>query len=145
MHQPTNRTNRYAKPMPPKCFRCQQPGHRSNECPQKRSVHLIEDTGDNEAGYEDAYAQDFDYGELDIQNGDSRDHVVCILPKLLLTPKQAMNTQRNSFFKTRHTINKKVCNVIIDSRCSENVVFKALVKALGLVIEPHPRPYKIGW
>lgn len=47
--------------------------------------------------------------------------------------------------KKRCIINKKVCNRIIDSESGENVISKALVKALGVLIEPHPKPYKIGW
>lgn len=35
--------------------------------------------------------------------------------------------------------------MIIDSVSSENVVSKALARALELLTEPHPKPYKIGW
>lgn len=35
--------------------------------------------------------------------------------------------------------------MIIDSGSSENVVSKALVKALSLETEKHPCPYKIRW
>ena len=35
--------------------------------------------------------------------------------------------------------------MIIDSGSSENIVSKALVKALSLETEKHPCPYKIGW
>ncbi|KAK0587460.1 hypothetical protein LWI29_023138 [Acer saccharum] len=38
-----------------------------------------------------------------------------------------------------------VCNVIIDNGSSENIISKALVKALNLSTERHPKPYKIGW
>ena len=38
-----------------------------------------------------------------------------------------------------------MCNVIIDSGNSENVVSKALVKALNLKTEKHPSLYKIAW
>lgn len=71
--------------------------------------------------------------------------VVFILQKLIFAPKQAQLTQRNVIFRTRCTINLKVCNVIIDSGSSENVVSKAMVKALRLETEKHPYPYKIGW
>lgn len=39
----------------------------------------------------------------------------------------------------------KVCDMIIDSRKGENVVFKSLAKAMGLATEKHPKPYNIGW
>ena len=37
-----------------------------------------------------------------------------------------------------------MCNLIIDNESSENVVSKALVKALNLKTEKHPSPYKIA-
>ena len=44
-----------------------------------------------------------------------------------------------------YTIDKKVYDVIINSIISENVVSKALIKALHLLIEKLPHPYKIRW
>lgn len=46
---------------------------------------MIEDIGESEEGFEDANNQEFDTNELDVQNGDNVDQVVCILQKLLLT------------------------------------------------------------
>jgi hypothetical protein len=40
--------NPYAKPRPKKCFRCNQPGHRSNQCPKRQTINLIETRGDTE-------------------------------------------------------------------------------------------------
>ena len=51
-------------------------------------------------------------------------------PTTLLTPKKLDNSQRHKIFWTLCTIRNKVCNVIIDSGSSENVVSKALVKVL---------------
>lgn len=72
-----------------------------------------------------------------IDGGDSGDNVECILQKLLPTPKQVDKTQHHAIFRIKCTINKKVCNVIIYSSSSKNVVSNALVKALGLIVEPH--------
>ena len=35
-------SNPYAKPILGKCYRCNQPGHRSNECSNRKSVNLVE-------------------------------------------------------------------------------------------------------
>ena len=33
--------NPYSKPILDKCYHCNQPGHRSNECPSRRSVNIV--------------------------------------------------------------------------------------------------------
>ena len=62
-----------------------------------------------------------------------------------MAPKFEADNQRNKIFRTRGTINDKICNVIIDSGSTENIVFKALVDVMGLSTENHPTPYRIGW
>lgn len=42
-------------------------------------------------------------------------------------------------------MNIKVCDVIIDSSSSENIVSTNMVTKLGLKTKKHPSPYKIGW
>jgi hypothetical protein len=45
--------NPYARPSPEKCFKCNQSGHRSYQCPRRQMVNLIEaETGEGE-GEED--------------------------------------------------------------------------------------------
>ena len=34
--------NPYARPAPAKCFKCNQPGHRSSDCLLMKAVHLAE-------------------------------------------------------------------------------------------------------
>lgn len=68
-----------------------------------------------------------------------------MLQRILLAPKEQNDSQRHKTFRTRCTIRNKVCQVIINSGSSKNVVSKALVKALNLKIETHPTPYKIVW
>lgn len=43
--------------MPPKCYHCNQPRHRSNECPQRRVSNLITDVQENEE-FEDSTRPD---------------------------------------------------------------------------------------
>lgn len=80
--------------------------------------------------------------ELVIEN--QRDPLLCIVHKLLLSLKQTSPNQRHSIFKTKCTINKKVCEVIIDSGSSENIISKSLVKAISLTTLKHPHPYFMG-
>ena len=68
----------------------------------------------------------------------------CIVQRLFLTPKKSDNSQRYKIFQTRYTICNKVCNMIIDSGSSENVVSKALVKTINLKTEKQPSPCKIA-
>ena len=34
--------NPYARPFPAKCFKCNQPGHRSSDCPLRKGIHMVE-------------------------------------------------------------------------------------------------------
>ena len=67
------------------------------------------------------------------------------MQKILLALKFKEDNQHNKIFRTRGTINDKVCNVIIDSGSSENIVSKTLVDVMGILIKKCPTPYKIEW
>lgn len=62
----------------------------------------------------------------------------------LVTPIDIEHTQRHSLFKTQCTINKRVCEMIVDNGNCENILSKALVKILELTTMKHPHPYKVG-
>ena len=68
-----------------------------------------------------------------------------VIQRLLLTLRVEYGDQQNEIFRARCTINKKVCDLIIDSGSVENIALKSLVSKLGLKIEKHPSSYKIGW
>ncbi|KAJ9537524.1 hypothetical protein OSB04_030257 [Centaurea solstitialis] len=89
--------NPYAKPMASKCFRCGEPGHRSNECNQRRTTALVEGDQDDEEG---------EYDDLDFAEEDLEEKVVCVLQCVLLTPKE--EGQRKNLFRTYCAINKKL-------------------------------------
>ena len=132
--------NNYTRPSLGKCFRCGQPGHLSNSCPQRKTIVLAEEEG-NLPGEDESEPGE----ETEEIEADERDRISCVIHKVHIAPKEEKNPQRHSLFKTRCTINGKVCNVIIDGGSSENFIAKKIVPNLNLKVEPHPNPYKIGW
>ena len=63
----------------------------------------------------------------------------------MYTPRKDMDYQRHNIFKTRCTVNQRVCDLIIDSGSSENIVSKTMVDKLQLKTQKHLSPYSIGW
>jgi len=140
--------NPYARPGPDKCYRCGQPGHRSNQCPRRGVVNLVETEEDDRRVVEkDENEAVYAYEEEEITGGDEGELLShsLVVQRLLLTPKQEEPSQRHKIFQTRCTVNKRVCDIIIDNGSSENIVSKVMVTKLGLQTKKHPAPYKIGW
>lgn len=52
---------------------------------------------------------------------------------------------RTNIFRTRCTTGGKLCNLIIDSRSSENLVAQEMMDKLKLKTERHLQPYSILW
>lgn len=67
-----------------------------------------------------------------------------MLQRILLAPREIKNSQRQTTFKTKCTINK-MCEVIMDNSSSENVVSKSLDNVIGLNTREHPKLYSVGW
>nr|GMC60080.1 Zinc finger, CCHC-type [Ipomoea batatas] len=131
-------SNPYARPMTGKCFKCGEPGHRSNECRARKAVNLVDGRTD-EGGDEEYIEEDFEVAE---ENGE---HVSFVVRRLLYTNEEKPPVQRNNIFRAYCTVLGKVCKLIIDNGSCDNIISQALVEHLNLPTQPHPKPYKLGW
>ncbi|GKB98265.1 reverse transcriptase [Tanacetum coccineum] len=110
-------SNPYTKPTSGKCFRCNQPRHRSNECPNRRSIHMVD-----KDEVEDMLCQP-DGDEYDDElEYEAEYQPINVIRKLMLAPKQEDHSQRHQLFCTRCTINGRVFDLIIDSGSCENII-----------------------
>lgn len=98
-------------------------GHLSNDCPQRRNFTIQRCEEEVVPNYEDSDAIEV--------TPDDGDELSCVVQRVLLTPTMDLNPQRHSLFRTKCTINGKVCMIIIDSESSENMVSKKLVQLLN--------------
>ncbi|GAV65044.1 zf-CCHC domain-containing protein, partial [Cephalotus follicularis] len=139
-------TNPYVKPNGNKCYRCGKLGHHSNNCTESKTVNLVEqerDYGDQEVGDEENHDLYDNCGELDFVEEEG-ERVNYVIQQVLYSPKKQDTSQSHNIFRSHCSINRKVCDLIIDSGSCENFVAKKLVEHLKLPTEPHPNPYSIG-
>ena len=95
---PTKNNNPYAKPFNAKCYRCGEVGHRSNECPKRKAVNVVEkddDVAEDEVCEPDGDDDYEDYGQEEYN---------CVVRKLMLSPKCNDDTQHHKLFRTRCTV-----------------------------------------
>ena len=118
-----NSNNPYAKSGPSKCFRCNEPGHRSNECPKRNLVNFVEreeeETCDNEVLCGPDDGNDFEH-----------EVYTCVVRKLMLSQKHGDDTQRHKLFHTRCIVKGRKLELIIDSGSKENIIVCNVVQKL---------------
>ncbi|XP_074292279.1 uncharacterized protein LOC141619159 [Silene latifolia] len=133
-----------------RCFKCQGYGHIANECPQKRALTAQElydmipvfVTPEEETVQENVEAD----GEGIVYDLDPLSEEEClVLRNLHMETGSAENEQREQIFHTRCKVNRKICNLIIDSRSCANVVARELVDELKLQTRDRVKPYKLHW
>ncbi|XP_052307378.1 uncharacterized protein LOC127905090 [Populus trichocarpa] len=145
----------YARATGDVCYRCFQPGHRSNNCPKRKQANLVEGTeeaDDHSGNYDDDYdGAEFAYEDnnevvnlMMNRTAIEEDEVLSmVLQRALLSPKQ--EGQRNHIFRSLCSVDNKVCTLIVDGGSCENFVSKKLVDYLKLPTEMHKNPYMLGW
>ncbi|XP_020880760.1 uncharacterized protein LOC110228290, partial [Arabidopsis lyrata subsp. lyrata] len=126
----------YARPSIDKCYRCQEQGHKSNVCPSRRTLAYLEEEEEREQ-------EDNEYEGAEFAEEESHERVNCVLQRILLSSKE--EGQHKNLFRTHCTVRDKVCNLIVDNGCTENLVSQKLVDHFKLPTEPHEKPYALGW
>ncbi|XP_026419879.1 uncharacterized protein LOC113315844 [Papaver somniferum] len=121
-----------------KCNKCNQTGHTSSDC---RKFHVYINEIQEETQVEEELGDD-EFNYLQEHETYDADFLGAIRPVLIIEP---CPTQRHSIFKSHCLIEKKLCNMIIDSGSTENYVSAQLVEKLGLPVITHPNPYSVGW
>ncbi|XP_020683447.1 uncharacterized protein LOC110100337 [Dendrobium catenatum] len=128
-----------------KCFKCQGYGHISSNCPTRRVITVIEEE-ELEANAD--LLKEMGKAET---GGSLEPTIICADEGELLVLCRLLNTQReepvqrHNLFRTRCTINNRVCQIIIHNGSCENIASCALVEKLQIPTEVHPRPYKLSW
>lgn len=133
-----------------KCYKCGKEGHKSAECRKKNANLLVnEEVEDFEAAYENGVNINeenlLEFTEDEVLY-DDKDLPALVVRRAMLAPKAIeAKPQRNNIFRTRYSAHGRLCNVIIDGGSCENFVSKEMVTKLNLVMQPHPKPYKVVW
>ncbi|PKU68398.1 RNA-directed DNA polymerase [Dendrobium catenatum] len=129
-----------------KCFKCHGFGHIASNCPTRRTITLIEEEDrevDNTVPIEDNLH--------DASQPPSNPTVIAadegplLVLRKVLSIQKGEPAQRHNLFRTRCTIQDRVCQVIIDSGSCENIASATLVEKLQLPTILHPKPYKLSW
>ncbi|XP_071726871.1 uncharacterized protein [Rutidosis leptorrhynchoides] len=129
----------------PKCFNCQNFGHYSRDCPDRRPANYCDDF--NEPIYDTEDEQENpQYDSAEVLYPDQGEALV-VRRALKTAPVAADDNMwlRNNIFRTKVTSKGKVCTMIIDGGSCENVVSTEMVEKLSLTPEDHPEPYQLTW
>ncbi|PKU69610.1 RNA-directed DNA polymerase [Dendrobium catenatum] len=127
-----------------KCFKCHGFGHIASNCPTRRVVTLIEED-ETVLDTPVAHVSNPDNNPQSDHTAIGADEGQLLVLRRLLSAQKEEPVQRHNLFKTRCTIQGRVCQVIVDSGSCENIASCTLVEKLQLSTEAHPKPYKLSW
>ncbi|XP_074305665.1 uncharacterized protein LOC141640886 [Silene latifolia] len=138
-----------------KCFQCQGFGHFKKDCPSNRALTAMEIEEWEREGlveYEEEETlvptgmeteRETDQGQV-VAHPDTG-HNLVLWRVMHSQPAPLEADQRSMIFRSRCTVQGRVCNLIIDGGSCTNVASTIMVSKLSLPTQEHPNPYKLRW
>ncbi|XP_039164045.1 uncharacterized protein LOC120291138 [Eucalyptus grandis] len=136
-----------------RCYSCGELGHRASNCRINKNrpagkAFLVDNNSDENT--EDPLEEEL---KNDEEAADDEQIVHADTGELLMvrknfpTPRDDTGDRwlRTNIFHSACTIMGKVCQLIIDSGCCENIISEVAANKLKLELKAHPTPYKMLW
>ncbi|KAF7839273.1 Transposon Ty3-G Gag-Pol polyprotein [Senna tora] len=128
-----------------KCFRYLGLGHLASQCPNKRTMIMMENGEIETEGEGDNDSMPSLEEDSEVEHavtGQSLDVLRALHTQIR---EGSDDLQRENIFYTRCHVKDRVCGLIIDGGSCVNVASKLMVDKLGLRTLKHPRPYRLQW
>ncbi|KAL4385591.1 hypothetical protein GQ457_15G018070 [Hibiscus cannabinus] len=128
------------------CFKCLGRGHVASQCPNRRTMLMLESGEIESESKEDEqeFPKETVREEDDTLQSFETEEALVIKRNFATQPTQD-NQQRENIFHTRCLVNDKVCVVIIDGGSCTNIVSSIMVEKFGLATTKHPNHYRLQW
>ncbi|XP_074304935.1 uncharacterized protein LOC141639787 [Silene latifolia] len=138
-----------------KCFQCQGYGQFKKDYPSKRALTAMEvEEWEREGLVEYEEEENLVLEEMEAGEESSQDQVVAypetghnlVLWRVIHSQQAPLEAdQRFLIFRSRCTVQGRVCNLTIDGGSCTNMASITMVNKLNLLTQDHPNPYKLKW
>ena len=132
------------------CFRCLGRRHIASQCPNQRTMTLLDD-GSYFSEDEEEVTDDLttlcldDEANVEEESIPQGDCLVTIRALNAQPREDEQDIQRTNIFHSKCLVKESVCMLIIDGGSCTNLASTYLVDKMKLRCTDHPRPYKLQW